>query len=77
MAKWLANHPPWTGFIDDPRGVQVVVVASVFPAITTLFVGLRIFAREKLQTGLLGVDDLLIVISLVRPTLKRRAEPLN
>ena len=62
MVFGFKQHPPWTGYIDDPRGVQAVVAATLFPGLASIFVALRVWARK----AMLGADDYLIVLSLVR-----------
>ena len=62
----IPHNPPYTGPIRDPRGEKVVIAASILPAVTTFVVGARVYARWTQSTGV-GLDDLFIVLSLVRP----------
>ena len=60
----VVKHPPYTGHVNDPRGVQVVICGTLFPALATFVVALRLYARATQSTGV-GLDDGMIVLALV------------
>jgi hypothetical protein len=60
MSEPLA--PPFRGLSDN--GVKVVILISVFWALSTLFVGLRFYARYLKNAGIM-IEDWLVMGALV------------
>ena len=56
--------PPYHGFIDDDEALTGIILCSLFPALATLIVFLRLYLR-RVQRITLGWDDFFIVVTMV------------
>ena len=58
------HFPPYHGFIDDDEARTGIILCSLFPALATLIVFLRLYLR-RVQRISLGWDDFFIVVTMV------------